>query len=109
MINKPDSSKARIRIVEVSDYVIANLLAIEGYPYLQRDDNDPVRFVGDDAAKRAVCLDELINTKIPVQLTLKEAFVLSELVAESQTFCKRFGIEDVGDKIDKAVFDRTHN
>ena len=100
-------SESKMKITYVGDYTIANLMAMEGYTYLYHEDGAPVRFIDDDAADKALYWQDLINAKIPLVLTLKEICVLSKLVADNPSICKQFGVEDVGNKIDKAVFDRT--
>lgn len=97
----------RLKYVDVYDSTIAAMMREDGLPYLAREDGDPYCFIGDDAADRAKYWEKVVNTTIPVNLTVMEAFALSKMLEDNPVYGCYFGINGCGDKLKRAVFDRT--
>ena len=94
-------------ISEVYDPLVGVMMEQEGHPYLFGVDGEPYKFIGNDAAVRALYWQDLLNAEINVSLTVREAFALSRLVQDNTEYGRALNIEGCGDKLCKAVFDRT--
>lgn len=95
-----------MKVTKVYDGLIAAMMKDEHH-YLFRGDGEPYRFIGEDVADRTMHWDKLLKTEIPVNLTVREAFIISRLLQDCGGYTELFGIEDTADKLAKAVFDKT--
>lgn len=99
---------ASFKYVDVYSNLIATIMRDESLPYLAREDNDPYCFIGDDAVDRALYWEKVINTEVPVNLTVMEAFTLAKMLKDYPMYSDCYGINGCEDKLIKAVYDQTN-
>lgn len=97
---------SKLIITEVSDPLIAKMMQDEHY-HLSHEAGEPYRFIGADAATRAIRWQALLETEVPVSLTVREAFFIGRILKECDEYHALFGISGCKDKLTKAVFDKT--
>ena len=97
---------SKLIITEVSDSLVAKMMMSEHY-YIAHEAGEPYRFIGADAASRAIYWQALLETEVPVSLTVREAFMIGKLLSENEEYHELLGIEGCVDKLTKAVFDKT--
>jgi len=101
---KYNGEPVSLKTVVVYDTIIAELMAREGYVYLQHEYGDPVEFIGDIAVKEASGLQKLLNTSVPVDLTFRDLCVLTTMIDENCTeHYERFGIMDCKRKLCEGI------
>ncbi|WP_312729373.1 hypothetical protein [Enterococcus sp.] len=88
------------KTIVVTDSMIAEIMAREGYAYLPRRDGDSVEFIGDDAIEEALGLQETMDVTTSINLTLRDLCLLTGLIDNNYTEdFERYGIMDCKRKL----------
>jgi len=87
----------------VDDALISDFMLRDGFYYLYKNDNDPYKFLGEEAIDKALCYQNLLNTGVPVTLSIREVLLIKDILETNKIYCEKYKLTGTADKLDKAI------